>query len=312
MKVVLVGGSGFLGRYVVRALAAHGHHSIVLSRAPTRVKEFRLERNVELVKADVYSVSDLQRRFEGAGAVVSMAGILNERGFGGKGFERVHVELVERIMEACKESCIGRVLHVSALNAGRGASRYLKTKGQAEERLKAEDSLAVTIVQPSVIFGPGDRFFNRFATLLKFSPVLPLACPRSRLQPVYAGDVAAAMAAALSDPATAGTTLELGGPRDYALIDLVRWTARVLGLKRKIVPLPRFLARLQAGVMDFVPGKPFSTDNFLSLQLDNVAPDNALPELGITPRSVESVVPAYLGPSLRQRRLREYRKQARR
>jgi uncharacterized protein YbjT (DUF2867 family) len=312
MKIVLIGGSGFLGQYAVRAFAAGGHHSVVLTRSPARVRELGLERNVRLQRADVYSVTELTRLLEGAGAVVSMAGILNERGFGGRGFRRVHVDLVQGIIEACRQAEVSRLLHVSALNAGQGRSHYLQSKGEAEALLQAADDLQVSIFQPSVIFGPGDGFFNRFAALLRLAPVLPLACPDSRLQPVYAGDVAAAMAQSLNNPHTVGKTFPLGGPNDYALIDLVRWTATVLGLRRWVVPLPGFAARLQAAVMDFVPGKPFSTDNYHSLQLDNVTSDNALPRFGIAPTSIESIVPAYLGPSLRQRRLRSYRQQARR
>jgi NADH dehydrogenase len=312
MKIVLVGGSGFLGKYVIRALAADGHDCVVLTRAPERAREHALEPRARLVKADVYDSQVLAGQLEGAGAVVSMAGILNEAGFGGRGFHRVHVELVEGIIAACRQAGVQRILHVSALNAGRGQSHYLRTKGEAEALLRQADDLDVTIFQPSVIFGPGDDFFNRFATLLRLMPVLPLACPDARLQPVFAGDVAAAVARALKDPGSIGETYQLGGPRDYRLIELVRWTASALGLKRRILPLPNAAARLQARAMDLVPGKPFSTDNYLSLQVDNVAPENALPRLGITPATIEAVVPTYLGATHRQRHLAELRRRARR
>ena len=144
------------------------------------------------------------------------------------------------------------------------------------------------------------------------TPVLPLACPRSRLQPVFAGDVAAAMASSLGNPSTHGKTYELGGPRDYSLIELVRWTASAMGLKRWVLPLPDFVSRVQAALLDFVPGKPFSSDNYHSLQVDNVTRENALPFFGIVPGSVEHIVPDYLGVSLRQRRLRTLRERARR
>ena len=276
MKIVLVGGSGFLGQFVVRVFADMGHECLVLTRSPNRARQFALARNTRLVSADVYSVQQLSERFSGADAVISMAGILNEKGFGGKGFRRVHVELLEGILQACRNARVQRLLHVSALNAGRGESHYLRSKGEAEELLHAAEDVQVTIFQPSVIFGPGDGFFNRFAGLLRLAPVLPLACPASRLQPVYAADVARVIAMAVEDSALVGRTLQLGGPRDYALIELVRWTAATLGLSRMVVPLPDAAARAQAAAMDFVPGKPFSTDNYLSLQLDNVAPENAI------------------------------------
>ncbi len=310
MKIVLIGGSGFLGQFLVRAFAAQGHHSLVLSRSPEQANRISLEKNTRLARADVYSPDELVRYFEGAGAVVSMAGILNEKGSDGRGFHKVHVELLEGIVQACRDAGVSRLLHVSALNAGSGESYYLRTKGEAEDLLRAADDLDVTIFQPSVIFGPGDGFFNRFAELLRFAPVLPLACPGSRLQPVYAGDVARVMAASLADPAQIGRTLQLGGPRDYTLIELVRWTAKTLGLKRRVVPLSKGLSRLQAAVMDFVPGKPFSTDNYLSLQLDNVAPQNAINDFGFIPHSVENTVPEYLGQSPKQRHLAELRQRA--
>jgi NADH dehydrogenase len=239
-----------------------------------------------------------------------MAGILNEAGFGGRGFRRVHVDLVQGIVEACREAGVKRLLQVSALNAGKGESHYLRTKGEAEVLLGAAKDLDVTIFQPSVIFGPGDGFFNRFAGLLRLAPVLPLACPNSRLQPVYAGDVAQAMARSLADVSTVGRTYQLGGPRDYSLIELVRWTAETLCLKRVVLPLPKVASRLQAMAMDLVPGKPFSTDNYLSLQVDNVAPENSLSEFGFLPGSVETIVPTYLGQSPRQQRLRTLRQRA--
>lgn len=311
MNIVLVGGSGFLGRYVVRALAAEGHHSVVLTRARQQARQFLLEKNVQLRRADVHSPEVLAEQFAGADAVVSMAGILNESGSGGHGFNAVHVKLVEGIVDACRQAGVGRLLHVSALNAGRGDSHYLRSKGEAEKCLKAS-GLDVTIYQPSVIFGPGDGFFNRFGALLKFAPVLPLACPEARLQPVYAGDVARIMAMTLADKDAVGRTYQLGGPRDYSLIELVRWTASVLGLRRRVVPLPDFMARAQAALMDFVPGKPFSTDNYLSLQVDNVAPDNDIADFGFTPHSIEGMVPDYLGQSLKQQNLAAIRQRARR
>jgi NADH dehydrogenase len=309
MNIVLIGGSGFLGQYLVRELVADGHPCTVLTRCTSKRREFSLEKGIRLVQADVYSVDVLTRRFQGADAVVSMAGILNEPGFGGKGFQRAHVELVQGIAEACAMAGVTRLLHVSALNAGRGKSHYLRSKGEAEEVLRAAD-LNLTVFQPSVIFGPGDSFFNRFAGLLALSPVLPLACPNARMQPVFAGDVAAAMAAALTDPATHGRTCQLGGPRDYRLIELVRWIAQTLGLRRRVMPLPGFASRMQATLLDFVPGKPFSTDNYHSLQLDNVTTDNALPHFGIVPGSVESIVPDYLGVSRHQRHLGRIRQRA--
>lgn len=306
MRIVTIGGSGFLGHHVALSLADHGHVNTVLTRQPAQRGPLRLVPGVTLARADVHDADTLARQLEGADAVVSMAGILNEKGRDGAGFRRVHVELVDGIVKACQATGVQRVLHVSALGAGQGESHYQRSKGEAEAML-ANSGLDVTVFQPSVIFGIGDGFFNRFAALLRLAPVLPLACPGSRLQPVWARDVGAAMALALERPGAIGATWELGGPQVYTLRELVEWTARALGLRRWIVGLPDGVSRLQAAVMDFVPGKPFSTDNYRSLQVDNVTRDNMLPRLGIRPASIDAVVPDYLVNSARQRRLRRVR-----
>jgi NADH dehydrogenase len=244
---------------------------------------------------------------EGADAAINLVGILNERGRRGHGFHKVHVETVEHLIEACRATGVKRVVQISALNAGKGKSHYLASKGEAEALLLSSDAMEPTLVQPSVIFGEGDSFFNRFAGLLRLTPVLPLACPGSRLQPVWVGDVVAAIAEILHRPETIGRTLELAGPKAYTLKQLVQWTANAIGRKRWIIGLPDSLSRLQGLVMDFVPGKPFSSDNYKSLQIDNVSRKNALPELGINPRSINAAVPDYLSGSLRQARLDRWR-----
>jgi NADH dehydrogenase len=159
-----------------------------------------------------------------------------------------------------------------------------------------------------VIFGEGDAFFNRFAALLKSFPVMPLACPNARLQPVWVGDVAATVVAVLADETTFGETLALVGPREYSLRELVEYTACTIGRKCRVIGLSDAMSRLQGRLMDFVPGKPFSTDNYLSLQTDNVSRENCLPHFDITPRPIEAVVPGYLGASPRQQRLNDCRR----
>ena len=310
MRIVLLGATGFVGHHLLPQLAAAGHDCLVLSRYPMACRELSLIPRVQLKKTDVYDADRLAESFEGSDAAVNMVGILNESGRNGKGFHKAHVELTERVIEACRTAGVGRLVQVSALNAGKGRSHYLISKGEAEERIRAATDIASTIMQPSVIFGEGDSFFNRFAALLKVAPVMPLACPDARMQPVWVGDVAAAVTAVLPDQATAGKTLVLVGPRDYSLKELVEFTARSAGLKRRIIGLPDGLSRLQGAVMDFVPGKPFSSDNYLSLQTDNTSSDNDLPGLGIKPRSIESVVPGYLAGSPHQHRLDKYRKRA--
>lgn len=308
MRIVLLGATGFVGHHLLPRLSEAGHSCLALSRYRMAVRELSVIPRVELRQADVYDADTLAGCLQGADAVINMVGILNESGRSGKGFHKAHVELVERVIAACRSAGVRRFVHVSALNAGQGKSHYLVSKGEAEQRIRAADDLDATILQPSVIFGEGDAFFNRFAALMKFAPVLPLACPDARLQPVWVGDVSEAITVALADRATVGETLVLVGPREYSLRELVTLTACIAGSSCRIVGLPDSLSRLQARIMDFVPGKPFSTDNYLSLQTDNTSEENSLPALGIEPRSVESVLPGMLGVSVRQLRLDGCRK----
>ncbi len=309
MRIVLIGASGFLGRHLLQALTEDQHQCAVLTRAAVRRGYVDMLPGVTLVQADIYDTRVLAEQFAGADAVVSMAGILNE---GGNGFQKVHVELVEGIVTACREAGVKRLLHVSALNAGKGRSRYLESKGKAEEILKSADDLNISIFQPSVIFGRGDSFFNLFAGMLKMTPVLPLACPRARLQPVFAGDVAAVMAASLDDPMTWGKSYELAGPQSFTLKELVQWTADTLGSRRLVVGLPGPVSAGMAMMMNLVPGKPFSWDNYLSLQTDNTSENTGFEYFHIEPRSIELVVPDYLCGSQKQRRLQTMRRQPRR
>lgn len=309
MRIVLLGATGFVGHHLLPRLSAAGHDCLALTRHRMSCRDLSVIPRVEIRETDVYDPARLAACFDGADAVVNMVGILNEPGRRGRGFQKAHDGLVERVVEACRSAGVGRLVYLSALNAGRGRSHYLASKGRAEERIRAASDIAGTILQPSVIFGQGDSFFLRFAALLKSAPVLPLACPNARLQPVWVGDVAAVTVAVLEDASTAGETLVLVGPRDYSLRELVEYTARVSGRNCRIIGLPDALSRLQGRLMDFVPGKPFSSDNYLSLLTDNTSEENCLPRFGIRPRSIEAVVPDYLGTSPRQHRLARYRRE---
>jgi len=309
MKIFLTGATGFLGHHLLPMLSSSGHDSLALTRYKPGCRELQVLPRVEVRQANAFDDEALRAGMRGADAVVNMVGILNESGRKGRGFHRAHVELVEKLIAAANDCGVRRFVQVSALGAGEGRSHYQVSKGEAEERIRAAQDLDWTIFRPSVIFGAGDSFFNRFATLLTLAPVLPLACPDARLQPVWADDVAAAIERVLDDETTWGKTYPLVGPQEYTLRELVRFTADTAGLRRRIVGLPDVLARLQAAVMDFVPGKPFSTDNYKSLQTPNTSAENGLLELGIRPHSIESVVPSYLcARSPRQRRLDDCRR----
>ena len=263
-RIVILGGSGFVGRRLLRRLADDGHALLLLSRNLGAHEDRLLPPGVRLAQMDVYDGEALARAFAGADAVVNLVGILNERGHDGSGFRKAHVELTRTVIAACQAAGVRRLLQMSSLNAGRGCSHYLASRGEAESVVRGS-GLAWTIFEPSVIFGVDDGLFFRFAALLRQLPVLPLARPDARFAPVFVGDVAEAFARALRDPATVGETYELYGPEVVTLRQVVEMTAKQLGLRRWVVGLPDWLGRLQALACDFVPSKPFSSDNFRSL-----------------------------------------------
>ncbi|WP_028770484.1 complex I NDUFA9 subunit family protein [Silanimonas lenta] len=307
MKIAVLGGTGFVGRALLARLAAEGHALTVLSRNPHAHLDRLLPPGTQVACGDVYDPEFLKARFQGQDAVVNLVGILNERGDNGRGFQRAHVGLTKLVVAACQLAGVCRLLQMSSLNAGRGESFYLKSRGEAEAVVKAS-GLDWTIFQPSVIFGPGDGFFCRFAALLKLSPVLPLARAGTRFAPVFVGDVAEAMRRSLHDRRTVGQVYELYGPEVFTLGELVRLTARQLGLTRLVLPLPDALGRLQGLLFDFVPGKPFSSDNYRSLKLDSVGAIDGLHQLGIPPTRIGQQLPAILGsPAGKQPRYDRYR-----
>lgn len=301
-RIVVLGGSGFVGRHLLPRLRADRHSIVALSRNLDGRRDLLRTPGVEWRSVDVYDRDALVEVLRGADAVINLVGILNESGRDGSGFERAHVDLTANLIAAAKAAGVSRLLQMSALNAGRGQSHYLRTRGDAEARVKAS-KLDWTIFQPSVIFGPGDGVYNRFAGLLRPLPLLPLACADSKFAPVYVGDVVEAFARSLQRRGAVGQSYELYGPRVLSLRDIVKQTADALGGRRLVLPLPDVLARLQAFCCDFVPGKPFSSDNYRSLQTDSVGGVDGLFRLGIAPRDPVDFVNAIVARSPRQRRL---------
>lgn len=300
MLIVLTGATGFLGHHLLLELTSLGHECRVLTRndpSSYRRKHQLVDLpGIEYRKTDLQRPADLEAALQGADGVINLIGILNEKGWGGKGFRAAHVAPVKALIAACESLGIRRFIQISALNAGRGNSHYLLSKGEAEALLRSAVEIDETLLRPAVIFGEGDSFFNRFAGLLRFVPLLPLACPNAKMQPVWVGDVVAATALCLDHQATIGKTLDLVGPEVFTLFQLVNKTARFKGWRRRVIGLPKWLSRCQAALMDFVPGKPFSSDNFRSLQLDSVSRHNGLLDLGIKPARVDAIVPQYLTP----------------
>ncbi len=298
-SICLLGGSGFVGTRLASALARDGWRITVPTRNPVRASHLAPIPSLRLVPADIHDPAALAALCAGQHAVVNLVGILNERGRDGRGFARAHTDLARLLVEACRRQRVPRLLQMSALHADadRGPSHYLRSKGRAERIIRDESGpdLRWTIFRPSVIFGTGDDFINRFARLLRLLPLaLPLARPDARFAPVWVEDVVAAMLRALADDATADESYELCGPEILTLREIVCRVRDRLRLRRAVIGLPDWAARLQATVCDFVPGKPFSTDNYKSLLVDSVCAVNGLARLGIRPQPLSAILPRML------------------
>ncbi len=308
--VCVLGGSGFIGRHVCHALAAAGYRVRVATRDRERVKEqLILLPTVDVTAANIHDPAQLATFVRGADAVINLVGVLHD-GRGNRSFQAAHIELARKVVAACRERGIGRLLHMSALASARGApSRYLRTKGEAEAIVR-ESGLAWTLYRPSVVFGPGDGFLNLFATVLRFSPVVALACPGARFQPVFVEDVAAAFVKGLADLGSFGKSYDLCGPRVYTLRELVEYVGTVTGRRRPVVGLNDALSYCQALAMELLPVKLMTRDNYYSMKVDNVC--NCDFPFGIAPAALEAVAPSYLGRRTPRARYRGFRERGHR
>ena len=294
-RVLVLGGSGFVGRHVVARLVATGCSVVVPTRYRERARHLILLPTVDVIEADIHDPLALEQLAAGAGAAINLVGILNETRRGD--FERAHVELARKLVDACRAMRVARLLHMSALNAGvKAPSRYLRSKGEAEA-LVADSDLAWTIFQPSVIFGREDSFLNMFARLERFLPVMALGRADARFQPVYVGDVADAFVHALDDDRTHRMRYPLCGPKVYTLRELVTYAGELTGYDRPIASLGPALSKLQARVLELLPGKLLSRDNLASMELDNVCDCDFPAVFGSNPTALEAVAPAYLTPA---------------
>jgi NADH dehydrogenase len=308
-NVLVVGGSGFLGRHVVRQLAARGIQARVPTRKRDRAKELILLPTVDVVEADVHDLPTLDRLVAPVDAVISLVGILHGD------FQRAHVELPRQLVEACHRHGVRRLVHVSALQADpAGPSAYLRSKGEGEQLVLAAqgDDLQTTIIRPSVIFGREDHFLNLFARLARRLPVVVLASPRARFQPVHVDDVARAIVASLGEVRTFGQRYDLCGPRVYTLRQLVEYVVHAAGLRRPVIGLSPSLSMLQAAVLEHLPGKLMTRDNVRSMTVDNVCDCGFPAVLGFAPAPMEAVVPLYISGATPRTRYRWFRFRARR
>jgi uncharacterized protein YbjT (DUF2867 family) len=290
------GGSGFVGRYVVKRLARQGYIVRVAVRDPEAalfLKPMGAVGQIVPLFASVMNEATVKRAIEGADVLVNAVGILTESG--SASFHAIHAEGAERIARIAAASEVARLVQISAIGADTASpSRYGASKGAADQAvLRAFPS--ATILRPSLVFGQEDKFFNRFAEIARLSPIMPVICGDTKMQPVYVGDVADAVMAALTST-TAGKTYELGGPRVWTFREILAFILKQTRRNRRLLDIPMGIARFQASIMQHVPGKPLTPDQLLMLEKDNVVSDGALGlrDLGITPTPVELIVPAYL------------------
>jgi uncharacterized protein YbjT (DUF2867 family) len=297
-RTAVLGGSGFIGRYIVQRLAARGDVVPVGCRHAEAARFLMTAGVVGQVMAVNIAIDDeelLPAFLAGCDAVVNCVGILAESGR--QTFERVHHLGPARMARIAREAGVARLVHFSAIGADpRSTSAYARTKAAGEAAVRDAFPTA-TILRPSVVFGPEDQFFNRFAAIAMMSPALPLiGGGQTRFQPVYVGDVADAALKCLDDPATAGRTYELGGPKIYTMRELLELLLGEIRRKRLLIDLPFGMAALQARLMSILPSPPLTPDQVELLKRDNVVSSGALTlaTLGISPTAVEGILPAYL------------------
>jgi uncharacterized protein YbjT (DUF2867 family) len=297
-RVAILGGSGFIGRYIVKRLAERGDVVAVGGRYAAQAKFLKLKGDVGQVGLINIAIDDerlLSAFVAGNDTVINCVGILRESGR--QRFDLVHHTAPARLARLAREAGVARFIHISAIGADpRSSSAYARSKAAGEQAVRDAFPTA-TILRPSIVFGPEDQFFNRFAGLAMISPALPLiGGGLSRFQPVDVGDVADAAVRCLDDPAAAGRTYELGGPTVYTFRALVELLLEEIGRKRLLIDIPFGIASLQARLMAILPNPPLTPDQVEMLKRDNVVSSGALTlaTLGITPTAVEAILPTYL------------------
>lgn len=317
MKIILLGGTGFIGRHICEKLIRAGHEVTVPTRKLENAREIQTLPRLQPLRCNVHDAQQLLQACAGHDLLINLVAILH----GSEAeFERVHVALPQSIVAACKAAGIPRVVQMSSLGAALDApSQYLRSKGRGEQ-VFAQSGLDVTILRPSVVFGEGDKLLNTFAQLQQAFPVMPLACADAQFQPVWVEDVAQAVVNSMVNKYQIDSKLssfdacqppkifEIAGPAKYSLRDLVALAGRCVGAERPIIALPGALATMQAFMMEKLPGPTLmSRDNLASMQAPNVANGKfpGLKELGIEASSVEAIAPLYLQPKSQMNALRQ-------
>ena len=310
-NVCILGGSGFVGTHLASRLVKQGHNVTVLTRNRERNRHLLVLPTINVVSVDVQDEAMLMANFAACDTVINLVGILNQTRK--QKFVATHVDLTQKALNAATAAGVKRFLHFSALkaDANKAPSEYLRTKGKAEDLLKQQSDVDVTIFQPSVIFGDEDSFINRFAFLLKIpSWWFMLPNPNTRFAPVYVGDVVSAVVKSLEDPSTVNETYELCGPKVLSLKEIVGYIRDHLGKNTKIIGLGQGVSKLVAWALEWVPGKPMSVDNFQSMQVHSICGSNGFERLGLTTTPMESVVPRMLADTDQKGLLSVYRRTA--
>jgi NADH dehydrogenase len=272
-NIILLGGSGFIGKQLAYALANRGYTVTIPCRRPHRNRALLVHPNIGIVEANVFNLDELDNLCQNQQVMINLIGILHERER--DDFRRVHVDFIKTLVDACTRHNIKRVLHLSALGASQatGTSRYLRSKGEGENLLHTfgQKDLQVTSFQPSVVFGKNDQFINRFAAILRLCfGFFPLACAQSKLAPVYIGDLVEKIVNSIDDKSTHSQRYTVCGPEIYSLQQILELLVKAMGSSCRIVPLGNTASKLQARVLQILPGKLFTMDNYRSLQTPNV------------------------------------------
>lgn len=305
-NILVLGGSGFLGSHLVPRLDNAGHTITVPTRRYERGRHLMVLPKTIITRWDPQDDVSLDRLFAGKDVVINLVGILHGRsGYAtdpyGPDFRRHHVEFMERLLRMAERHQVSRILHVSALGVTDAdpatlPSSYLRSKAAAEQALRASP-IDWVVFRPSVMFGPGDSLLTSFARMQRFLPFLAVPCAGARFQPVYVCDVADAMTQAVRDARATRRVFELAGPEVFNLVELARLAGKYSGHRRPVFGVPLWVGHLMAMVMEKLPGRTImSRDNLMSMKVDNVAAAPIDPLFGITPSSIDSVAPSYLGP----------------
>lgn len=314
-RILVTGGTGFIGQPLVARLAGQHYDIVVPSRRRKNGRDLILLPTVDVVQANIHQPGVVEKMVAGADAVINLVGVLHSDDGDpyGSAFRRSHVDLPQRLANACAAGG-QRFIHVSALGADPGSSKlpsgYLRSKADGEKAITSSGCKNWTILRPSVVFGPGDQFLNVFAKLQRVFPFVLLGRSGAQLQPVFLGDVVTAISNVLENTATHGKHYELAGPEIYSMHELFQLAGRYAGCERKVINLSDKMGLLQAKILQRLPGQLMSVDNFESLAKPSIATGPIAPELGINPTSLSVVAPKYLGKQVS--RFNEPRERARR